>query len=59
MSTILEERRKIVKKLFGEFLLEIKPYLLSGKRFSNENMDNTFFKEKIEDFLSDKNVVEF
>lgn len=58
MSTILEERRKIVKKLFGEFLLEIKPYLLSGKRFSKENMDNTFFKEKIEEVLSDKNVVE-
>lgn len=59
MSTILEERRKIVKRLFGEFLLEIKPYLLRGKRFSKENMDNTFFKEKIEEVLFDKNIVEF
>ena len=48
MSTILEERRKIVAKIIRDFITEIKPFLMSGKMFSIKNLNNIFFEEKIE-----------
>lgn len=59
MSTILEERRKIVAKIIRDFITEIKPFLMSGKMFSAKNLNNIFFEEKIEKLIEDKNFLEY
>lgn len=59
MSTILEERRKIVAKIIRDFITEIKPFLMSGKMFSVKNLNNIFFEEKIEKLIEDKNFLEY
>ena len=59
MSTILEERRKIVAKIIRDFITEIKPFLMSGKMFSTKNLNNSFFEEKFEKLKKDKNFLEY
>lgn len=59
MSTILEERRKIVAKIIRDFITEIKPFLISGKMFSTKNLNNIFFEEKIEELIEDKDFLEY
>lgn len=59
MSTILEERRKIVAKIIKDFITEIKPFLISGKMFSTKNLNNIFFEEKIEELIEDKDFLEY
>lgn len=59
MSTILEERRKIVAKIIKDFITEIKPFLISGKMFSTKNLNNIFFEEKIKELIEDKDFLEY